>query len=393
MVRTGPSLNVDRPCRNELRLARQPAPEPSVTPSLFHDLCRTVGDLDPLRADAICAAIPAMNAKADVSALAGALRSLIPTEARIAEFSIHECLAAMRDLGLCLGSLKRHGVEPVAAVPQVEAPLVGLGRRTEMVPRDTVYHYGPWNPAGRRQRMYLGSPQEEALIQSVRLAVPEVESVIPLLAALLETSPEDPAFSVTCQQSAVHLEAMVHAIDLVRSTVTAEYFARVMRPCFEPILVVGKPYFGPAAAHMPLYLVDALLWSADHPDPAHLCFQVETIAYSPRQWRQLFESVAGHKSITTLVCEAIAAAPGEPTQSLHQSVDALCDLYRVLITFRGRHAVLARGAYHVDRRLYPTGSGGGTVELLERMLKLTREYASVIRPKPAAASDSHHKPR
>lgn len=120
------------------------------TPSLFHDLCRTVGDLDPLRADAICAAIPAMNAQADVSALECALRSLIPTEARIGEFSIPECLAAMRDLGLCLGSLKRHGVEPIAAVPQVEAPLVRLSRRTEMVPRDTVYHYGPWNPAGRR---------------------------------------------------------------------------------------------------------------------------------------------------------------------------------------------------------------------------------------------------
>jgi hypothetical protein len=100
--------------------------------------------------------------------------------------------------------------------------------------------------------------------------------------------------------------------------------------------------------------------------------------------------VGGRKSITTLVVEAIAAAAGEPSPGLCESVDALCSLYRVLITFRGRHTVLARAAYQTERRLYAAGSGGGTVHLLEQILKLTREYARALRPTPAVAPDADH---
>lgn len=42
--------------------------------------------------------------------------------------------------------------------------------------------------------------------------------------------------------------------------------------------------------------------------------------------------------------------------------------------------VIARAAYHVERRLYATGSGGETVGLLEELLKLTREYAAAVKP-------------
>jgi hypothetical protein len=354
------------------------------------DQCDAVRDLDPLGADALCAAVPVMNAQADVSTLARTLRSLVPTATRISDLSKIECLAAMRDLGILLGSLKRQGVEPVSVVPEVEAALSLLGERTQMVPRDTVCHYGPWNPPGPRQRMYLGSPQEDALIRSVRLAIPEVDSAIPLLVSLLDTAPQDPTCAVTLRQSAVHLEAMVRAIDLVRSEVTADYFARVMRPYFEPISVAGTAYWGPAAAHMPMYLIDSLLWSADHRDAAHQSFQHESIAYGPPCWRDLFAMVGGRTSITTRVVEAISTAAGEPTPGLRESVDALCSLYRVLITFRGRHTVLARAAYQTERRLYVAGSGGGTVQLLEQILKLTRDYASALRPTPAAASDAGH---
>jgi hypothetical protein len=331
-----------------------------------------------------------MNARADVAALARAFRGLLPSEARIAELSIPECLAAMRDLGLGLGSLKRHGVEPLEAIPELEAPLSVLGVRTDMVPRDTVYHYGPWNPPGRRQRMYLGSPQEDALIRSVRLAIPEVEAAIRLLTSLLAIPPEDPLFAATLRQAAARLEAMVCAIDLVRSDVTADYFARVIRPYFEPVSVAGVSYFGPAAAHLPLCLVDTLLWGADHAHAAHRSFQDESVTYSPACWRQLFERVRGQQSITTRVVEALASTRQEPTAAVGESVAALCSLYRVLITFRGRHVVLARAAYRAERRLYARGSGGGTVQLLEEILRLTRDYACAVRPGAAAVSDAPH---
>ncbi|WSM18722.1 DUF1864 family protein (plasmid) [Streptomyces sp. NBC_01717] len=60
----------------------------------------------------------------------------------------------MNPLPLLVGSVKRHGVEPVDAVPELEAPLLEFGARTSMIPRDTVHHYIGWNPTGSRERMY-----------------------------------------------------------------------------------------------------------------------------------------------------------------------------------------------------------------------------------------------
>src|SRR5262245_26557700 len=115
-----------------------------------------VAVLDPLHADKVCAQLPAMNGQADLTALMNALRSIVPAAEHIRRFTPLECLAAMRDLGMFLGSIKRHGVQPVLAVPEVEAALLALGTRTDLVPRDTVHHYACWNPRGARQRMYTG---------------------------------------------------------------------------------------------------------------------------------------------------------------------------------------------------------------------------------------------
>jgi monodechloroaminopyrrolnitrin synthase len=341
-----------------------------------------VAALDPLDADRACALVPALNQHADVNALIDSLRSLIPTRARLERLSVPQSLAAVRDLGLFLGSLKRHGVEPVSVVPEVQAVLETLGQRTAMVPRDTVYHYGPWNPADGRQRMYLGSRQEAVLIGAVRRALPAVEAATLLLVELLDRSPADPAFATACRQTAAHLEAMVCAINDVRTEITADYFARSMRPYFESVIVTGRPYFGPAAAHMPLFLVDALLWSADHPDAEHHAFQDDTALYNPLRWRRLFNDLSGRPSISTRVVEGVAAAHGEPNRALRESIEALCQVYRVLLVFRGRHAVLARAAYDVERRLYSRGSGGGTVASLEHLVTLTRDYGRALKPRP-----------
>ena len=45
--------------------------------------------------------------------------------------------------------------------------------------------------------------------------------------------------------------------------VSPEFFARELRPYFEDVHVAGRLYMGPAAAHIPLFLVDVLLWASD----------------------------------------------------------------------------------------------------------------------------------
>jgi hypothetical protein len=344
------------------------------------ELADRVRRLDPLGADAFCAQAPTMNARADTTALVSALGAILPGEREIAAFEEPECLAAMRDLGLFLGSIRRHGVEPVRALPAVEWPLLLLGRRMDMVPRDTVFHYGLWNPLGVRQRMYTGDPGEDVLIHAVRIAAPSLESCLSALERALDVPPDDPALADLCARSAGHLESVVDSLDFVREALPPLFFARVLRPYFQEIAVDGLFYLGPAAAHLPLYLVDHLLWSSDRADPDHYKFQHETARHAPPAARALFDRREGRPSLSGRVSEALRASEERTTDerasaALHASAEGICRLFHLLITFRGRHLVLARREYAEEVRLFPAGSGGGTVELLERILMLTRTCA------------------
>ena len=318
-----------------------------------------------------------MNASADTTALVSALRALLPGEREIAAFEEPECLAAMRDLGLFLGSIRRHGAEPVRALPAVQWPLLLLGRRTDMVPRDTVYHYGLWNPLGARQRMYTGDPGEDVLIHAVRISAPSLESCLSALERALDVPPDDPALADLCARSAGHLESLVDSVDFVREALPPLFFARVLRPYFQEIAVDGLVYLGPAAAHLPLYLVDHLLWSSDRRDPDHYSFQHETARHAPPAARALFDRREGRPSLSGRVIEALRACGERASGALQASAEGICRLFHLLITFRGRHLVLARREYAEEVRLFPAGSGGGTVELLERILLLTRTCAAL----------------
>jgi hypothetical protein len=340
------------------------------------DVGHEIGRRDPLGADAVLPSVPAMNRAADVGALVSALHLLAPDEARVAGFDRPACLAAVRDLGILLGSIRRHGFEPLGAAPSVEAPLLLLGQRTAMVPRDTVYHYGPWNPPGPRQRMYTGEPDEDVLIHSVRSAAPALAACIASLADALDLPLESPAFVASCDGAAARLQAMIQAVDFVRDALTPLFFARSLRPYFEAIVVGGRSYLGPAAANLPVYLVDHLLWSSDRPEPEHHAFQREASQHAPAGERSLFARREGQPSLSTRVAAALRATPGQGSAALRASAEAVCGLLRVLTTFRGRHLVLARREYAPDVRLYAAGSGGGTVELLAKVLALTRLCAA-----------------
>ena len=52
-------------------------------------------------------------------------------------------------------------------------------------------------------------------------------------------------------------------IDQVRATVSPEYFAHGLRPYFEDMTVGGEVRPVPAAAHIPLGLIDLALWALD----------------------------------------------------------------------------------------------------------------------------------
>jgi hypothetical protein len=337
-----------------------------------------IAPLDPLRADTTLARLPRWNANADVHAMVEALASLAPRARAAAALGPLAACAAMRDVGMFLSSLRRHGVQPLEAVPAIGPALVALGDVCGMVPRDTVYHYGPWNPAGARQRCFTQDANEAGLIHCVRSAAPGLEKAIEELMAARDVDPADPEFATLCREASVAVTAMVDSINFARQHVDVVFFAQVLRPYFEPIVVDGHSYMGPAAAHLPLSIVDHLTWGSDCPDPIYREFQEHAAKYTVVRWRELVEGTGGQSSLVTRVIDALDATASPPPELL-EAATALHAVLRVLLAFRGRHKILAERAYQREVRMYPVGSGGYSTDVVVRILGVTLERAGLLR--------------
>ncbi|WP_256961830.1 monodechloroaminopyrrolnitrin synthase PrnB family protein [Streptomyces sp. NRRL B-24572] len=343
---------------------------------------------DPLGADALLAAVPGMNARADAAALTVALRALVPDLEEVAGWSVGGALAAMRDLGILLGSLKRHGVQPLAAVPEALPVLELLGRRTDMIPRDTVHHYTSWNPTGPRRRTYTGHPTEARLQDAVRMVFPGLVAALEDCARLARLEPYDPGFPAALDRIAGHVRAMVESIDLTVAQVPPEYFALTLRPYFEEVEIAGRDYLGPAAAQVPLWLVDLTLWQCDRSDAAYDAFLAESLPYALPSWRTFHARHRGGISAVSKLSAAVSWEGADRLPSaLTASAEALGRVLRILKTFRARHLGIARKAYSDDIRLYEEGSGGAPVALLRSILDLTRENETMVR-----RAAGHHRP-
>lgn len=338
-----------------------------------------VRSADPLRADELCERLRGMNENADVAALVESLRALLPATEGVAELSTDECLAAMRDLGMFLGSIKRHGTEPAEAVPEAIPVLTELGSRTAMVPRDTVLHYCVWNPEGERRRMYTGDPQERILQDSVRHAFPRLNTGLLICDELSRTDPAAEGFAVLARQLDECVGVMLESINAVVAEVDPVFFARTLRPYFEEISLRGRTYLGPAAAQVPLWLVDEVLWLSDRGIAEYEEFLLDSVPYGLPRWRELHAGWRGSPSVVTRLVEVFEAAGGHDRAShrLRTGANALAGVLRTIVTFRGRHYRIARQAYQEEVRLYPLGSGGAGIDLLQRVLLLTRQNARV----------------
>lgn len=330
--------------------------------------------LDPLGADALLADVPLMNASADVGALARGLADLLPSNDFLARLTFHECVAAMRDIGMFLGSLRRHDVEPVDVVAGLEPVLLELGRRTDMVPRDTVYHYIYWNPVGPRRRTYTGNVEESMLIDSPRITLGPLADAVALCHELSEVDLEE----LPCLLSAlaIHLRSFGESMRVLKGRVTPEYFAHHARPYYQDVRVAGKPYLGPGASQVPLFLVDIAVWAADHGAPDFTAFQRHVLPYLVPKWRSLPARWSTRPSLVTRLAEALRTA--EPGSAEEKAAAACADVLRAIIEFRGKHVVFARKAYDPGTGLYPNGSGGGTLDLLGTILDLTRANRELV---------------
>ncbi|MCW3478344.1 DUF1864 family protein [Neisseriaceae bacterium JH1-16] len=343
---------------------------------------KAIQNQDPLCADAILSLLPELNRNADIPELTRILRQLTIRVSETPIQTAEAALAAMRDLGIVAGSLKRHGIEPISAVPELEVPLLVLGDYTRMIPRDTVHHYTSWNPTGERRRTYTDDEQERWLQDAVVRVFPNLSASLAISETLSEMDPRDARFAPMVGMLGDASRAMIEAIDSVTSRVSPIFFAQEMRPYFEEFTVNGVSYLGPAAAQAPLWLVDLCVWASDRNEPEYNRFLVESVHYSLPSWRDFYARHACKASLVTKVASLLEQQTGEPDEAAIQSAGSLADLLYLLKVFRGRHIGIARRAYAPEVRLYEQGSGGAPVALLKQILDLTRENEKLMQVRP-----------
>jgi hypothetical protein len=326
-----------------------------------------IARLDPLHADEPLRNLPAFNAEGDKESVLALLRQLLPSPATARALSVEEACATMRDLGILLGSLKRHGIEPEEAEPALRVVLPLLGTITNYPPRDTLLHYTIWNPEGERMRTYTGTEDEKNLIRSVQMSIPPLEAALHHLLLLLDPS-QGKDFRTLTKLVADNLEGLIAGVVWARRNVSTEYFAREMRLYYDPIQLNGVTYLGPGAVEMPVFVFDHLLWSSDCTDEEYTAFKQGYVPYVRPVWRLAYEAYARQPSLfTQLQQEMETGTSPQPMANLKEVVSIITRLK----SFRMPHRRLADEAYaHGNGGERNQGSGGYAPDILMHILQL-----------------------
>lgn len=340
-----------------------------------------IASLDPLSADEHLTLVPTLNENKDTIALVLMLVDILPSMPTASTFDFYQAGAAMRDIGILLGSLKRHGVEPVNVIPELEDKLNLLGRITNLPPRDTLIHYTVWNPAGDRHRTYTGTQDEKHLIESVKMAMHPLLQAIFYLTDLHAMPLQSPEFIATCDKAADSFEAMIKGIVHARRNISPAYFAQELRFYYDPILLNEKMYLGPGAVEMPVFVFDHILWSANCDDPMYKEFKGTYVPYIQEYVRAVYHEFLYQDSLVTKVSKSLLGDESYMAEKL-QSAKALIRLFNLLKSFRMPHKKLADEAYaqktQKEDENRKKGSGGYEPEILQHILKLNLQYLNQL---------------
>lgn len=342
----------------------------------LHD-SEVIASIDPLLFDERLVLLHLLNKAGDTKEMVQLLYRTLPVPDVLDAYTYHEAVAAMRDLGIFIGILKKHGIEPVEVVPELEYVLLVLMVKTDLPPRDTLLHYTSWNPDGKRIRSYTGLADEIALIESVKMAMPTLMESIVMLEAMHEHALHGDEFVMNCQRLHKKMEGMVNGIVHAKKNVAPAVFANELRFYYDPIKVdYNKDYIGPGAVEMPMFVFDHLLWNCDCPDPVYTAFKEGYLPYNMRFIRDIYWRFKGKPSLLSRIEENLTRHPSHKT---YKAAQAALDLCMVLKSFRMPHKKLARQAYEQGEKQHHTkGSGGYSTEILDQILHLQQHKLAAL---------------
>jgi monodechloroaminopyrrolnitrin synthase len=326
--------------------------------------------LDPLGFDQKISVLHELNRKGDTKEMIQLLYRCLPMPDQLDRYSYDESIAVMRDLGIFIGILKKNGIEPVAVVPELEYVLLVLMVKTDLPPRDTLLHYTVWNPDGERMRTYTNLPDEKALVESVKIALPSLMECIFMLEELHDYEALSGAsFEQFCVAIRRKLEDMVKGVVHAKRNVSREVFSNELRFYYDPIKVdYNKDYIGPGAVEMPMFVVDHLLWSCDVSDETYTKFKEGYLPYNLHLIRNVYRKFDGRASLLTRVEDNLTRNTTSENVRAAQVVLELCN---VLKSFRMPHKKMAEEAYaHGDENHRDKGSGGYSTDILSHIIAL-----------------------
>jgi monodechloroaminopyrrolnitrin synthase len=331
-----------------------------------------IAGLDPLGIDLDISLLPELNKLRDVKSIIKLLYKNLPYPDMLEKLDYNESLACMRDIGFFLGSIKRHGIEPVEVVPELDYILDVLGAKTNLPPRDTLMHYTIWNPQGRRQRTYTHFNDEKDLIASVQMSYRPLGSAIHNLVELHQTEFENPAYIDLCGETAETFKKVVGAIVHAKKSVSPEVFANELRFYFDPILLHNNQVIGPGAVEMPMFVYDHLLWSCDVDDEPYTKFKSTYLPFSEPDTRDIYYDYLAKPSLITKMRTALEQYK---KPSIINSAKALYGLCKSQMSFRMPHKKLADKSYsHGEKdetkEKRAKGSGGYSTSILSDIINL-----------------------
>lgn len=322
--------------------------------------------LDPLKVDAQICLVPFYNKNKETQLLIQLLSNMVSKPLDVLNFNYFEAAAAMRDVGILLGSIKRHGLEPAEVVPQTEKILFLLSEKLNLPPRDTLISYTIWNPSDKRERTYTDFADESNLIKSVRTPMGPLENAIYDLVALHHKSPYSSDFSDLCEKAMIGFRPMIDGIVHAKRNVSPKVFALELRHYYDAISLRGKKYLGPGAVEMPLFVFEHLLWSCDNTDSKYKRFKEGYIPYIFPELRKIYDNFENEKSLISKMRSEISKE--QPfNESLFKSARTLLKLCSMVRSFRLPHKKLAASAYGNDLAQRDHGSGGYSMDTLEHI--------------------------
>lgn len=318
-----------------------------------------VAAADPLGCDEFFAReFVSLNRDGAASGLAQRLSHAARLAAGIVRPARVDALAALRDLGMMTAALVRAGA-PQEDLSEARSALTRMGRMAAEVPRDTVYSYGPRNPAGPRERHFTDTSDERAFIESFRQGANTIGETIAALMPACQMTLDDPRLPAAIDLAAESLRRLVDTMIRVRTEVRPAVFTGEIRPFFEIIEVDGRAYVAPGGAQLPMLPVDLMVWADRIPQIQLYRYLRENVEYYPRQYRELVRFLEGRPSLL-LRLESSRSAP--TTVQVAKSLEALISQ---LTRFRHPHRKVTQD--NMRLRTY----GSYQTEVLDQLVENT----------------------